>query len=173
MMLTPASDDALFTETQRLWGCRPVLVLLGVVVLIATGVLAAFGVQTPAAAWGLVLGFVVLVLIQAGVLSWGIRTRVDPDGVHVRGMPVPFPSWQIKPSDIAWVERITVSALREWGGWGPRWKPTVGMAALFSGPDAVRLMLASGQVRVISTRQPDELAASIEALLPADPREGP
>lgn len=156
--------DAVFSETIRLWHNGLVLGLLLAVEFSSVTLMVALAVGIPSARVPILLSLIPAVLLLVLVLSWGARTRIGPTGLEVRGVPLPLPRWKFTADQIASVEAIRIDAINDWGGWGLRWVPKRGSAVIFAGESGVRLTLLDGTVRVIASRRPDELFASILAL---------
>lgn len=156
--------DAVFSETIRLWHNRMALLLVGALELGSLILLVALAVGMPQARTALLLTLAGAVVLFVVLMSWGARTRIGPTGLEVRGVTVPLPRWKFTADQIASVEAIRIDALNDWGGWGLRWVPRRGSAIIFAGDAGVRLTLPDGTVRVIASRRPDELYASILAL---------
>lgn len=140
------SREGTFREVQRfrqwwLW------ILLGLVSLVS--------VVTGGPGGILVAGVVV-------VLMWSLRliTEVREDGLYVRFAPVQRSFRRVPWSAIESVESTRYRPLREYGGWGVRWRPGT-VAFTVSGSRGVFVKRPDDRDLLVGSRRPDELATAV------------
>ncbi len=140
------------------------MLVLGPLVAIA-GVAAALAVGSGelAAAWASAL----LCIAVGAFVSWSainfgsVALALDEVGVHVS-----FGPWRWPRRDLPWTEvaaaRVVDVRAWPWGGWGMRWRPHEGTAALVRQGPGVEFALTSGKVLVVTIDDADVavLAAS-------------
>ena len=109
--------------------------------------------------------WLVWALIAVGVplLFWALRLTVvvDRKGVHARYRP--FVNRRIPFKDIESCEAVTYRPIRDYGGWGIRWRPKRGWIYNVSGNRGVRLKFKNGKQLMIGSQRADELAQAIQA----------
>lgn len=142
------SREVLFREVQRFrqW---PLWILLGVVSLVSVVGMGPLGVVVA----GVVCGFM-----------WSLRlvTEVRDDGLYIRFAPLHRSFRRVPWSAIDSVEATRYRPLREYGGWGIRWRPGA-IAYNVSGSRGVFLTRLDERDLLIGSQQPDELASVIRA----------
>jgi hypothetical protein len=107
-----------------------------------------------------------LVLVLAGILFPGwllllqLHVIVDAEGVRIRyrGLRV---DRMISFTDVAALAAITYRPIRDYGGWGVRWRGKGRVAYSVSGDRGVQIGLADGTDVLIGSQRADELAAAI------------
>jgi hypothetical protein len=95
-----------------------------------------------------------------------MTTRVSDLGVTVRFWGIVVRRAPL--SRIVECEAIHVNSLREFGGWGIRWRPGQGWAYNVASGGTVRLSLDGGGTLVIGSRRAEELAAVIAEAIKTD-----
>lgn len=147
----------MYRETQRMDPALLKLVLaleLPAVII----VLAALS-QTPSPWW---IYLVVAAGLAIGPLIVGVsRIELRLDGSALRWAFVPFWWSQTSLDDIEHLEVVSVQALKDFAGWGPKWKPgAFGLIAKSGG--AVEITRKSTKTKlVITSDDPDRLADEI------------
>jgi hypothetical protein len=108
-------DGGGFEESQRLRGRWRWWTVVAVLVVSLVAVV--LGRPRPAVAAGLVA-----VPVGLAAVTWlaRLRTSVRDDGVHVRFLPLHPRPRVVRFDDVVGVERVTVSALGDYGGVGIR-----------------------------------------------------
>lgn len=93
---------------------------------------------------------------------WSLRliTEVRDDGLYVRFAPVQRSFRRVPWSDIESVESMRYRPLREYGGWGVRWRPGT-VAFNVSGSRGVFLKRLDDRDLLVGSQRPDELATAI------------
>lgn len=140
------SRDPIFREEQRfrqwvLWA------LLGVVGLVSVVGMGPLGVLVVGAVWG---------------FMWSLRlvTEIRDDGLYIRFAPLHRSFRRVPWTAIESVEATSYRPLREYGGWGIRWRPGV-IAYNVSGSRGVFLTRPDDRDLLIGSQRPDELATAI------------
>ncbi|SFG86703.1 hypothetical protein SAMN04488063_3152 [Halopelagius inordinatus] len=140
------SYEVPFREEQRFrqW---PLWALLGVVSLVSVVGMGPLGVVVA----GVVCGFV-----------WSLRlvTEVRDDGLYVRFAPLHRSFRRVPWTAVGSVEATTYRPLREYGGWGIRWRPDA-IAYNVSGSRGVLLTRPGDRDLLVGSQRPDELATAI------------
>jgi hypothetical protein len=83
-----------------------------------------------------------------------LSTEVRTDGVYYRLIPFQRSFRKIAFDDLVHCEQITFHAIREYGGWGIRWRPK-GKAYIMSGNQGVQFEIKNGKKILIGTHQID------------------
>ena len=119
----------------------------------------------PAPDWvvWLVWAFSGLVL-PIGLLLARLLVEVRDDEILVSFRPLR--TRRIDPKTIQSVDVSTFRPIRDWGGWGIRWRPGKGWAYLAHGNQAVGLTFDEGKPFTIGSQEPEALAEAIRRLLP-------
>lgn len=148
---------ARFSETQRfrqrwLWA-----VLLG-----------AFGASLLTVPTGVGL---VVALVMAGVVAFfavaRLETEVRESGVFVRFYPVHRSFRRIRFDELTDYEAVTYAPVREYGGWGIRWRlGGSGKAYSVGGDRGVRFERRDDPPLLIGTRRPREFVAALDSIAP-------
>ncbi|HNS45379.1 MAG TPA: DUF6141 family protein [Alphaproteobacteria bacterium] len=160
-----------YTETQGLSG--PVLAFTFLLLTIAEG--GAFAailyeylrrpaMGTPIAPF-IVIGVVGLISLFFLLLT-RLFIEVRDDGIYHRLGPIELTFRRIAFPDIAQVELVDHNALRDFGGWGKRyrlWGKYKGVCYTLGGDRALAVTLTSGKRLFFGTRRPDELLAAVYA----------
>lgn len=140
------SREVPFREVQRfrqwwLW------TLLGVVGLVSVVGMGPLGVVVT----GAVCGFM-----------WSLRlvTEVRDDGLYIRFAPLHRSFRRVPWTAIDSVEATSYRPLREYGGWGIRWRPGA-IAYNVSGSRGVLLTRPDDRDLLVGSQRPDELATAI------------
>lgn len=140
------SREASFREVQR-FRQRWLWILLGVVGL--------FPVVTTGPLGVVIAGFV-------GAFVWSLRLVIEvrDDGLYVKFVPLHRSFRRVPWTAIESVESVDYRPLREYGGWGIRWRPGA-IAYNVSGSRGVSLTRPGDRDLLIGSQRPDELAAAI------------
>ncbi len=87
--------------------------------------------------------------------------EVRTDAVVIRYIPI----WtkRIPIEAIESAEAVTFHPMRDWAGWGIRWRPGGGWAYTISGDRGVELQLKDGKKKLVGARDADVLEAAIKA----------
>ncbi|WP_135306088.1 DUF6141 family protein [Haloarcula amylovorans] len=123
----------------------------------------------------LLLGIVSLVSFVSGgpvgiviagsivVFLWSLRliTEVRDDGLYIRFVPIHRSFRRVPWTDIESVESVSYRPLREYGGWGIRWRSGA-IAYNVSGSNGVFLTKRDDRGLLIGSQRADELAAAIQ-----------
>ncbi len=140
------SREVPFREVQRFrqW---PLWTLLGVVSFVSVMGMGPLGVVVA----GVVCGFM-----------WALRlvTEVRDDGLYIRFAPLHRSFRRVPWTAIDSVEATRYSPLREYGGWGIRWRPGA-IAYNVSGSRGVFLTRSDDRDLLVGSQCPDELATAI------------
>jgi len=151
----PAGADRLVVRIDRRLIILVLALEVGTIVMVTALLLATGG---PLWALGAVYGTVALSV--ALIASMRTIVRFGDDALRIAFPPV---YWKRIPwSDIADAEPVTAQAMRDAGGWGPKWKGGATWVLAQDGP-AVRIKRASGK-RPIVVSVPDAEAAAIRIL---------
>ena len=154
--------------TQRA-AYSPWVVLVGVV-MVAMGaallVSSTDGSGTPAWPGVLCLGAGALV-VAAGIVFGRLLLVLDASGAHLS-----FGPWDRPRRDLPWsvVRSASVVDVRwlPWGGWGLRWRPGHGTAALLRQGPGVEFGLADGRVLVVTVDDAEAAADAARGWLAAE-----
>ncbi|WP_049947417.1 hypothetical protein [Candidatus Halobonum tyrrellensis] len=111
-----------------------------------------------------VAGGPVGVLVAAALVAfvWSLRlvTEVRDDGLYVRFAPFHRSFRRVPWSAVESVESTRYRPLREYGGWGIRWRPRA-VAFNVSGSRGVFVERPDDRDLLIGSQRPDELATAI------------
>lgn len=103
----------------------------------------------------------VFLTVYAIFYLFRLETRVDSSGVHYRFYPFQIAERTIDFDEIEEMEVGEYAPLREFGGWGIRWRPGR-IAFTVSGKKCVRLDVGDGRQIVLGTRRPEEMEKEVE-----------
>lgn len=104
----------------------------------------------------LVLGAIAL------VLGSRLETRVEGDAVSVKFFPFHLSPRRFDFKEIKEFSAEEYSPVKEFGGWGLRWRPFAGKVAYnVSGDQGVRLEMSDGREVMIGSKRPEELEKAI------------
>lgn len=139
-------DTASFREVQRfrqpwLWA---LLAFVCVVSIVASG---------P-------IGVVVAGAIVAFMWSLRLETEIRADGLYVKFTPFHLSYRQVPWTDVDAVEAATYRPIREYGGWGIRFRRG-GVAYNVSGSKGVRIGRSDDRELLIGSQRPYDLARAI------------
>jgi len=122
--------------------------------------------QPAPGALGIVVALVFVSLMEAGVifffLTGRLVVRVFSNRLTVQ--VIPLPGRTVPFEQIERVELGGINALREFGGWGVRWRPGA-IGYVIGGRQAVQIWLKSGRRIVIAYDRSEELARILETAL--------
>ena len=93
-----------------------------------------------------------------------LTTEVRNDGVYFRFFPLHISFRKIGLEDINGFDVQTYRAIRDYGGWGIRYGRK-GKAYNVSGNRGVQLRLSNGELILIGSQHPEEMAEAIKAVL--------
>lgn len=158
---------------ERTWAPAWVLILLWVSCLVGAGALiwgwyaeATTGTglgESPAPAWLMASSAGVCLVIPILVSAAASRLEVEvwQDAVRVAFGPLRVLRRTISYDEMGAVEAVTYRPIRDFGGWGVRFRP--GRTAwTVRGNRAVRLSLSTGKAFFIGSRFPHRLAERIQ-----------
>ncbi|MDH5372026.1 MAG: prominin family protein [Acidimicrobiia bacterium] len=166
--------DAYFRETQRLPGWAMALVIVSAGSSIAIFAVGFYVQLVRGEPWGnnpmsdgalIAMGAVFIVIGIALILLFAtlrLITVIHTDAVQIRFAPMR--TKRIPLVEVASVEIQTIRPIRDFGGWGVRYRRGV-KAYIASGDRAVRLNMLDGRDIVIGSQQPHELEAAIRTWL--------
>ena len=93
-----------------------------------------------------------------------LSVRVEEDGIHIRLFPLHLSDRVIGFDEIESFNAEDYRPIREFGGWGLRWRPGK-IAYSTSGSKGVRIERNGQKDVMIGSRKPEELAESIREKL--------
>ena len=148
-------SDNVFSETQYfrqrwLWG------LIGIVFLLSVYFPVSEGRYTELAVTVAIFAFL------GSLLYFAVRleTRVDDKGIHYRFFPAHLEERTVTFDEIQNFTAGKYSPLREFGGWGMRWRP--GRIAFTVSGDRCARFERDGEIDiVIGTRKPEEFREAV------------
>ena len=105
------------------------------------------------------LAIIFTLVLSGAVVLLRMTTRVEESHVTVRFWGVRIRRVPLR--DIVECEAVSVNSLREYGGWGIRWRPGHGWVYNVASGGAVRLSLNGGKRLVIGSQRAKELAEAI------------
>ncbi len=109
-------------------------------------------------------GIAIIALTVALFVLWfynlQLVTEVRDDALEV-GFRLLFVRRTIPFDSILQLEARTYSPIRDYGGWGVRWR-AAGMAYNVSGNRGVELQLANGRSLMIGSQRPEELVLALQ-----------
>lgn len=113
----------------------------------------------------------VIVLLVAGVLAFFAAARLETEvrdrGVFVRLYPLQRSFRRIEFSDVTDYEAISYDPIREYGGWGIRWRLAgPGTAYSVGGDRGVLFERRDAAPLLIGTRRPGEFVAALDSVAP-------
>ncbi|WEL19640.1 hypothetical protein [Candidatus Nanohalococcus occultus] len=147
----------MFEETQRfrqpwLW-----TIVLGTTVM--TVLALAFDGQYISG----LMALAVMALTAGFLYAVRLDTRIDEDEISIRLFPFHISSRTLSYDEIEDLSVERYSPLREFGGWGLRWRPGK-RAYNVSGNQGLRIKKKDGKEIVIGTQRPEELEQVVEKL---------
>lgn len=164
------AHNLLFQETQSFRNTWMFFIILGIAVFAWYNAIQQFvyGVEmgsNPASDLELIiLIFVFGVILPVLFYINKLETRVYEDGIYVRYFPFHLSYRKYSFDDIKNYKSITYSALKEYGGWGIRYKFRDRTKVYnVSGNSGVLLEFKDGKKLLIGSRRADELCNSINA----------
>lgn len=162
-------DTARAAYRERTWAPVWVLVLVGLACAASIGPLVWQAVPGHSAEGMSARGFGVL----AGCLAvFGLafstfsclNVEVRSDHLFIWFGPLRLIRKRVRYSDIERVSAVTYRPLREFGGWGIRWRPGKSVWSI-RGSRAVNVELRNGKLLYVGSRYPQRLAARIQAAM--------
>lgn len=90
-----------------------------------------------------------------------LRTKVTENGIHIKFFPFHLSERLIRLDEIEELESGVYSPIKEFGGWGLRWRPNK-IAYNVSGNKGVRITKKTGKQIVIGSQRPKEFEQSIK-----------
>lgn len=110
-------------------------------------------------------------LVMAGVVAFfavaRLETEVRDDGVFVRFYPVHRSFRRIRFEELTDYEAVTYAPIREYGGWGVRWRlGGAGTAYSVGGDRGIRFERRGEAPLLIGTRRPREFVAAVDSVAP-------
>lgn len=127
----------------------------------------------PMSDTGLLVFAPVILVFDIGLLALflaaNLSTQVRDDGLYLRYFPFHLSFHRLPLENMAAVEAVTYSPLRDYGGWGIRYGRG-GKAYNPTGNRGVRISYLNGRHILIGSQRPEELARAIESLRPTDGR---
>ncbi|ELY83187.1 hypothetical protein [Natrinema gari] len=140
------TGEVAFREVQRFrqWWLWVLLGLAGLVSVVAGG---------P-------VGLLIIGAIAVLFRSLRLVTEVRTDGLYVRFAPLHRSFRRVPWEAIDSVESVTYRPLREYGGWGIRWRPAT-IAFNVSGSRGVYVTRSDDRDLLVGSLRPDELATAI------------
>lgn len=150
-------EQTVYRETQQL--DRKILMIVTVAEFPIVLFLVVLLIKGRVAWW--VLGVGIAGVATAMMLIGLSRIALRVDDTHLRWAFVPFWWGQTALEDIDHLDVVEISALKQFGGWGPKWRPGVfGLIAKSGG--AVEITRKSTKTKlVITSDDPDRLADEI------------
>lgn len=159
------SNDSKFREVQymRQWWFMLLLISSDIIALaVIAGVIPkdkigqAFTIGVPA----------VLVMLGVTALFFfaNLKTEVKDDGLYIKFFPFHFANVKISLEEVASVEPVSYSPLKDYGGWGIRYAIR-GKAYNPVGHRGVKITYANGRHILIGSQKPEELVEAIKSLL--------
>lgn len=140
--------------------------LLGVLLVLVGAFLTVSGAGGDSATlWsGLLCGVVGVAIAVSGIVFGRLTLVLDAQGVHLSLGP-----WHRPRRDVPWHEVRSVSVVDvralPWGGWGMRWRPGHGTAALLRQGPGVEFALVDDRVLVVTVDEPEAAAAAARSWL--------
>lgn len=123
--------------------------------------------QSADTGFGAIAGMFVLVfafgLFTFLFFIFGLETRIDIDGIHIRFIPFNTDFKHYTWDKISRYHIRKYHPLREYGGWGIR-GGVDGMAYNVSGDRGLQLEMKDGKKILIGTGKPDEMEAALARL---------
>lgn len=162
------NDAVLYREVQR-----PRQLLYIIVIIIVSGIFwwgfiqqVIYGIQfgdKPMSDIGLVIAWVLFGLIIP-LLAFQVKmiTEVRGDGVYIKFVPFHFEYRGFGYQSIRDYKSVSFSSLKRFGGWGIRFNLNGERLYNIAGSEGVKLRLASGDIVIIGSKNPDELKKAID-----------
>ncbi|WP_336000234.1 DUF6141 family protein [Halorientalis halophila] len=151
------ADEIPFREEQRFrqWWLWALLGVVGLVTIVGSGPL---GVVIMGAVYG---------------FMWSLRlvSEVRDDGLYIRFAPLHRSFRRVPWTAIEFVEATTYRPLRDYGGWGIRWRPGA-IAYNVRGSRGVFLTRPGDRDLLVGSQRPEELATAIRAAMSDATRRG-
>jgi hypothetical protein len=107
------------------------------------------------------LGLLVVGAVAGLVYSLRLQTEVRTDGIYLQMWPLHQSFRRIPWTKIERCEASRYRPLREFGGWGIRWRPGK-LAYNVSGTQGVRIERTDGRTVLVGSQQPGELVRAID-----------
>jgi hypothetical protein len=148
---------------QRIEPSRTVgIVLSSVLALLIVGGGVSFALVAPTWAFAVWLAWMLLIaVLVVGTLFW--KVSIDGSGLRVRSV-LGIPRFAIPASQVATAAVITVSPVRDFGGWGIRWGAPKRIGIITRAGEALEVTRKDGRVLVVTVRHPTSGAALLNAL---------
>ncbi|ADI73176.1 conserved hypothetical protein [Methanohalobium evestigatum Z-7303] len=163
------AHNLLFQETQSFRNTWMFFIILGIAVFAWYNAIQQFVYvveigSNPVSDLGLVILLIVFgVILPVLFYINKLETRVYEDGIYVRYFPFHLLYRKYSFGDIKNFKLITYSALKDYGGWGIRYKFKDRTKAYnVSGNSGVLLEFKNGNKLLIGSQRPDELCNSIK-----------
>ena len=162
------SKNILFTETQRFRQWWLMLIIIGINLVAIWGFVQqvilghTFG-DKPTSNAGIIAFLIFTIVISIFLLSITLKTEITDEGVSIQFFP-----FINKPQSIPWnslsdYKLIQYNALKEYGGWGLRFKSS-GKAYNIAGNHGLLLEFPNGKTLLIGTQKPEELLVALKKL---------
>lgn len=140
--------------------------LLGVLLALVGAFLMVAGASADSATFwsGLLCVVVGVAIALSGIVFGRLALVLDAQGVHLALGPWHRPRRDVPWHDVRSVAVVDVRAL-PWGGWGMRWRPRHGTAALLRQGPGVEFGLADDRVLVVTVDDPEAAVAAARSWL--------
>jgi len=112
-----------------------------------------------------VVTIVIVLLVALLMLNLKLITEVRTEGFYYR-FPILINSLkEIRKDEISHCEVGKYHPIREFGGWGIRFRPGRGRAYNVKGNEGVKLFLKNGKMVLFGTQQPYEMKRAIDKMM--------
>lgn len=159
---------------ERTWAPVWVLVLMGLACVMSLGpslwfaygqaVLGHPAEGMSARGFGLLAGSLAIVYGLAFSTFSCLNVEVRSDHLFIWFGPLRLIRKRVRYGDIERVSAVTYRPIREFGGWGIRWRPGKSAWSI-RGNRAVNVELRNGKLLYVGSRYPQRLAARIQAAM--------
>ena len=153
-----------FEEHQqfRQWWLLALLALVVLSGLVPLVLLLITGDGSGDPVWLMILVAAFTILLPAWVVWVRLETNVDAEALHIRYRGL-FVRRRIAYTDIEHSEAVTYRPIKEYGGWGLRWRGKGKIAYSVSGKQGVRFHLSDGREVLVGSQMAEELVATMKA----------
>ena len=162
------NDSVLYREVQRPRQLLYIIVIIAVSGIFWWGFIqqVIFGIQfgdKPMSDIGLVIVWVLFGLMMP-LLALQVKmiTEVRGDGVYIKFVPFHFEYQDFRYQSIRDYKSVSFSSLKRFGGLGIRIKLNGERLYNIAGSEGVELRLASGDIVIIGSKNPDELKKALD-----------
>ena len=118
--------------------------------------------------WAVFSGLIITLAVSLFIFSIRLISRIDEVGIHANFQPFNMARKHFKWEEIARVEIVDYSPLREYGGWGYRISFNGSTALNIRGNKGIKIFSQNGKQFLIGTQRPEDAQKAIESYFKAN-----